>query len=150
MKFKALIDDIHFDPKKGTVKIVLVGASHVSLDELITVGPKDESIWVTLESEQTKIKVFPLVPDDVAFEPKDARGRAIEPGSQEERELEEGRIITEFPTEEANPDDVPGDGDPITLDEEAAVKLKEAAERLREEEDVNIEELVEEGQRGIV
>ena len=59
MKFQALIDSIHFDPKKGTVKIVLIGASHVSLDELTTIEPKDESIWVTLESEQTTFKVTP-------------------------------------------------------------------------------------------
>jgi hypothetical protein len=41
MKFKALIDGVHFDAKKGSVKIVLVGASHVSLDELTTLSPKD-------------------------------------------------------------------------------------------------------------
>jgi hypothetical protein len=44
MKFKALIDGVHFDAKKGSVKIVLVGASHVSLDELTTLSPKDDSI----------------------------------------------------------------------------------------------------------
>jgi hypothetical protein len=109
MKFKALIDGVHFDPKKGAVKIVLVGASHVSLDELTTLSPKDETIQVTLESEQTKIKVFPLTPTGVA----------VEPGSREEKELEEGRNPT-------------GANDPITLDEEAAAKLKEAADRLRQ------------------
>jgi hypothetical protein len=41
MKFEALIDGVHFDAKKGSVKIVLVGASHVSLDELTTLSPKD-------------------------------------------------------------------------------------------------------------
>lgn len=85
--FHALIDGVHFDPKKGSVKIQLIGASHVSLDELTTLSPKDESIQVTLESEQTKLDVSPL-----------------------ELELR----------------------DPITINEEAAVKLKEAAERLRE------------------
>ena len=84
--FKALIDGVHFDPKKGTVKIVLVGASHVSLDELTTLSSKDETIQVTLESEQTKIGVF-----------------------------------------------TPNSKDSITREcEEAAAKLKEAAERLRE------------------
>ena len=57
MKFEALIDGVHFDPKKGSVKIVLVGASHVSLDELTTLSPKDQTIRVTLESEQTKLEV---------------------------------------------------------------------------------------------
>jgi hypothetical protein len=85
MKFKALIDGVHFDPKKGAVKIVLIGASHVSLDELITLSPKDETVQVTLESEQAKIGVFTLNPKD-----------------------------------------------PITLDEEAAERLKDAAERLRD------------------
>jgi hypothetical protein len=93
MKFKALIDGVHFDPKKGAVKIVLIGASHVSLDELTTIAPKDESILVTLESEQTKIGVI----------------------------FNHGTIEME---ENA--------GLQITLDEEAAERLKDAAERLRE------------------
>lgn len=59
MRFQAIIDGIHFDPKKGSVKIVLIGASHVSLDELTTIGPKDKSIWVTLESEQTRFDYEP-------------------------------------------------------------------------------------------
>jgi predicted aconitase len=105
MKFKALIDGVHFDPKKGTVKIVLIGASHVSLDELTTIAPKDESILVTLESEQTKIEVFSL----------------LEPGSLEERDV----------------------GLPIRLEgEEAAERLKDAAERLREG-DVDVDEIEE-------
>ena len=132
MKFKALIDGVHFDPKKGSVKIVLVGASHVSLDELTTLSPKDETIQVTLESEQTKIEVFPLAPTGVA----------VEPGSREERELEEGRIISpDFPT---------GADVSITLKgEEAAAKLKEAADRLREG-DVEGDEVDGGGQGGIV
>jgi hypothetical protein len=64
MKFKALIDSIHYDPKKGAVKIVLIGASHVSLDELTTLSPKEEIIQDTFESAQTKIDVYPLVPED--------------------------------------------------------------------------------------
>ena len=63
MKFQALIDAVHFDPKKGAVKIVLVGASHVSLDELTTLSPKDETIQVTLESEQTKFELLPQPPN---------------------------------------------------------------------------------------
>lgn len=109
MKFKALIDGVHFDPKKGAVKIVLIGASYVSLDELTTLSPKDETILVTLEREQTKIEVFPLTPTGVA----------VEHGSREEKELEEGRSPT-------------GANDSTPLDEEAAAKLKEAADRLRQ------------------
>ena len=82
MRFHALIDSIHYDLKKGAVKIALIATSHTSLDELTTLSPSDEPVQVTLESEQTKISVFSSV-------------------------------------------------DPITIDEEAAVKLKEAAERLR-------------------
>jgi hypothetical protein len=53
--FKALINDIHYDPKKGTLKIQLIAANYVSLDKLATLGPQDENVQVTLESEQTKI-----------------------------------------------------------------------------------------------
>lgn len=63
LTFKAIIDGVHIDPKKGTVKIQLVATSSVSLDKLTTLSPKDESIHVTLESEQTKIDVFPLTPE---------------------------------------------------------------------------------------
>lgn len=94
MKFEAIIDDIHFNPKKGAVKIVLIATSHVSLDELTTLSPKEESIQVTLESEQTKIGV---IPNHGTLE-------------SEERDV----------------------GLPIRLDEEAAKRLKEAADRLRE------------------
>lgn len=106
MKFKAFIDGVHFDPKKGAVKIVLVATSYVSMDELTTVGPKDESIWVTLESEQTKLEVFPLTPTGVA----------VEPGSREESELEGRRYH--------DPDDIPPDGVPV--DEEVAERLRKA------------------------
>ena len=71
MKFKALIDGVHFDPKKGNVKISLVATSHVSLDELTTLSPKEESIHVTLESEQAKIEVFNLIPAEEAGVPTD-------------------------------------------------------------------------------
>lgn len=72
--FKAIIDGVHFDPKKGAVKITLIGASHVSLDQLTTLSSKDESIQVTLESEQTKIAVFPLVPTEQDPATTDATG----------------------------------------------------------------------------
>lgn len=73
MKFEALIDGVHFDAKKGSVKIVLVGASHVSLDELTTLSPKDETIQVTLESEQRKIGVFTQnSKDSITLEGEDA------------------------------------------------------------------------------
>lgn len=119
MRFKAVNDGVHFDPKKGAVKIVLVGATHVSLDELTTLSPKDEPIQVTLKSEQTKIEVFQLSPNV---------GDPIEPGSQEERELEEGHII---------------------INEEAGVKLKDVAERLREG-DVEGDAVEGGGQGGII
>jgi hypothetical protein len=53
--FKALINDIHFDPKKGTLKIQLIAANYVSLDKLATLGPQDENVSVTLESAQTRL-----------------------------------------------------------------------------------------------
>lgn len=104
MKFQAFIDGIHFDPKKGAVKIVLIGASHVSLDELTTLSPKDEPIQVTLKSEQTKLDATPL-----------------------ELDLR----------------------DPIIIGEEAAVKLKAAADRLKEG-DVDGDEVEGGGQGGIL
>lgn len=96
MEFEALIDSIHYDPKKGSVKMVLVGASNVSLDELTTLSLNDESVQVTLESKQTKIGVI---------------------SNHGTIEIEENAGLQ------------------ITIDEEAAVKRKEAAERLREVED---------------
>ena len=113
MIFKALIDSVHLDPKKGSVKIVLVLASHISLDELTTIGPRDETIRVTLESEQTKLEV---------------------------REPEKQPYL-----KEADPDDVPDDegeegNSTITLKgEDAVVKLKEAAERLKEGDEDEVE-----------
>ena len=61
--FKALLDSVRFDKKKGEVKIQLICASHVSLDTLTTIAPTDEPIKVTLESAQTKIEVFPIAPE---------------------------------------------------------------------------------------
>jgi len=81
--FKALISSIHIEPVKGTQKIQLIPTSYISVDKLSSLGPRDESIRVTLESVQIKIT-------DV--------------------------------------------GEPITIGEEAAEKLKDAAECLKEEE----------------
>jgi hypothetical protein len=110
MKFKALIDGVHFDPKKGAVKIVLIGASHVSLDELTTLSPKDETVQVTLESEQTKIEVI---------------------SNHGTIEIEESAGLQ------------------IRIDEEAAERLKDAAERLREDDEVDVDEAEGGGQGGI-
>jgi hypothetical protein len=55
LTFKALIDGVHYDPKKGALKIQLIATSHVSIDRLTTLGPGDENINVTLESAQTNI-----------------------------------------------------------------------------------------------
>jgi hypothetical protein len=74
MKFKALNDSDHIDPKKGSVKITLVAASHVSLDELTTLSPKDETVQVTLESEQNKIDVYPPVPPEGDSATQDVMG----------------------------------------------------------------------------
>ena len=62
LTFKALIDAVRFDPKKGVLKISLTAATHVSMDQLTTLGPGDENIQVTLESAQTEISTYPLVP----------------------------------------------------------------------------------------
>ena len=63
MTFKALIDSVHFDPKKGVIKITLIAPSRMSMDQLITLAPSDETIQVRLESEQTKLDELPLTPD---------------------------------------------------------------------------------------
>ena len=90
LTFKALIDGVHFDPKKGALKIQLIATSHVSMDELTSLGPADESVRITLEGAQTKIDVFPLVP-----------GAEAAP----EEEKDEDRIVTpEFPLSKAEGD----------------------------------------------
>jgi len=55
LTFKALIDGVHFDPKKGAMKIQLIATSNVSMDKLTSLVPADESVKITLESAQTKI-----------------------------------------------------------------------------------------------
>lgn len=64
LTFKAVIGGVHFDPKKGSVKIQLEATSYVSLDDLTTLGPRDESVRITIESPQSRLAVeaFPLVP----------------------------------------------------------------------------------------
>jgi hypothetical protein len=88
LTFKAIIDGVHIDPKKGSVKIQLVATSSVSLDKLTTLSPKDESIQVTLESEQTKIDVFPLATPN-AGDPITLGEQGAELLEKAARELEE-------------------------------------------------------------
>lgn len=71
LTFKALIDAVYFNPKKGAVKINLIASSHVSMDRLTTLSPSDKPIKITLESEQTKIDVFPLTPGAQVSHPLD-------------------------------------------------------------------------------
>jgi len=102
--FKALIDSVHYDPKKGSVKIQLIGASHVSLDKLTTLAPKDEPVSVTLESAQTKIEVFPLAPPEDISEPSEGGEEEIIPElsatyAPSEEELNEPGQLDKF-TEE--------------------------------------------------
>jgi hypothetical protein len=109
MKFEAVIDGVHFDPKKGSVKIVLVGVSHVSLDELTTLSPKDESIQVTLESEQTKIDaLLPSVPNLGEHYRDEGHEDQSHEGPSQEDSLEERARKAAYP-EEADRDDVPAD-----------------------------------------
>jgi len=120
LTFKALIDAVHFDPKKGVVKIQLVATSYVSMDKLTTLGPSDESIKVILESAQTKIASFPLVPEaEAALEEggKWVKKAADVLNSNEvvDGEEDEEQIITEFPLSKAegdvDEDEVEGRGD---------------------------------------
>jgi hypothetical protein len=92
LTFKAVIGAVHFDPKKGIVKLSLEATSFVSLDKLTSLGPTDESIKVTLESPQTKITNVgdPITPTEaVAKKLKEAAERLE---SEEERERQGGII----------------------------------------------------------
>ena len=115
LTFKALIDGVHFDPKKGAVKIQLIATSHVSMDGLTSLGPADESVRITLESAQTKIEVFPLVPeaegDKIELNQKVTLGGGkseewLKEAAEKiaEREKAEGESIAEFPLSEAKGD----------------------------------------------
>ena len=115
LTFKALIDGVHFDPKKGALKIQLIATSHVSMDELTSLGPADESVKITLEGAQTNINVFPLVPEAEEDKIELNQKVTLEGGKSEkwlkeaaekiaEREKAEGEIVTEFPLSEAKGD----------------------------------------------
>ena len=156
MKFKALINGVHFDQEKGTVEIALIATSYVSIDELVTIGQKDETIQVILESEQTKLEEREPekrpylkeadpddVPDDEGEEGDSKHWLQYKPDGKEQthpdEESEESSTVTEFPTEEAEKE-VKDVGDSITLKgEDAVVKLKEAAERLKEGDEDEVE-----------
>jgi hypothetical protein len=74
LTFKAVIGAVHFDPKKGIVKIQLEATSYVSLDALTSLGPRDESVRITLESEQTRIDAPQLAPTEGVPAAPDAVG----------------------------------------------------------------------------
>jgi hypothetical protein len=103
--FKALINDIHYDPKKGTLKIQLIAANYVSLDKLATLGPQDENVQVTLESAQTRIA--DEGDHSVLGEESIAKLKAAAEKLKTEKPMEEeagsevtGEILTEFPIPE--------------------------------------------------
>jgi hypothetical protein len=106
LTFKALIDGVHYDPKKGTLKIQLIAASHISIDRLTTLGPGDENVNVTLQSAQVKITD---VGDPIELKEPDAIPKetekwlekaADEVGGKDEAE----QIIIELPLSEADRD----------------------------------------------
>jgi len=145
LTFKAVIGSVHFDPKKGIVKIQLEATSHVSLDELTSLGPHDESIQVRLESEQTRIGPSgPITIDEEGVKRLKEAAERLKGGNVESDEIEESPIITEFPTPAAEEE-----GDSITLSEGEAVKLKEVAERLKESDEEG-DEVEGGGQGGII
>ena len=98
MKFAATIDSVHYDSKKGAVKIALIATSHMSLDELTTLSPSDEPIQVTLESEQAKIGVFTpnaIIDEEAAVKLKEAADRLREGSEEEENAVNLKREIKE-------------------------------------------------------
>lgn len=103
LTFKAVIGGVHFDPKKGIAKIQLEATSYVSLDALTTLQPQDESIRVTLESEQTTIEDFALVHEEAAKNLAKFVATGIEPATTD-----------------------------ISIGEEGGEWLKKAADKLRE------------------
>jgi hypothetical protein len=115
--FDALINDIHYDPKKGTLKIQLIAANYVSLDKLATLGPKDETVKVTLESAQTCLA-----------DERDPVGISEEKAEA----LKAAEEIKEKAMKRMKEEAEAGVGDSICLGEKAEAKLKAAAERLKE------------------
>ena len=120
LTFKALIDGVHFDPKKGVVKIQLIAASYVSMDRITSLGPGDESVKITLESAQTKITD---VGDAIRLSPEakaaceegenwlekaagELQGKDKAEGVEEEQldQVDADEIETEFPLSEAEGD----------------------------------------------
>ena len=101
LTFKAFIDGVHFDPKKGVIKINLIAPSRMSMDQLITLAPSDETIQVRLESEQTKFDGLPLTSDaQVSFTlDKDA----LEPLKDAEMELRKAQPFKSTGKADENP-----------------------------------------------
>jgi hypothetical protein len=114
--FKALINDIHYDPKKGTLKIQLIAANYVSLDKLATLGPQDENVQVTLESAQTRLddeRDHIVLGEESIAKLKAAAEelRTKEPMGEEAGSEVAGEILTEFPIpKEPEEDGEEGDG----------------------------------------
>lgn len=102
--FKALINDIHYDPKKGTLKIQFLADNYVSLDKLATLGPHDENVQVTLESAQTRLGDVedPNVIDEKGAAWLEEAARKLRESAEPRDPKEAGKIITEFPTHEAS------------------------------------------------
>ena len=101
--FKALIDGVHFDPKKGVVKIQLIATSHVSMDKLTSLGPADESVRITLEGAQTKITD---VEDSIALSPeaREQGEKRLEEVADVSPQNKEDQITSEFPLSGAEGD----------------------------------------------
>ena len=137
--FKALLTDVHLNPTKGTVKIQLTPTSPVSLDKLSSLGPKDESIQVVLESAQTTLDASTPTSfnDEIADKLKLA--------------AEEFPISEELAAKLKEAAEKLRTRQPFKSTGEKAGKLKEAAEALsKEEEGGKEEEEVGGGQGGIV
>ena len=107
LTFKALIDGVHFDPKKGAVKIQLIATSHVSMDKLTSLGPADESVRITLESAQTKITASPLVPE---ANPEGGGGMVEEQLDQADEDEAEEQLDQADEDEAADDEEALGDG----------------------------------------
>ena len=103
LTFKALIDGVHFDPKKGAVKIQLIATSHVSMDGLTSLGPADESVRITLEGAQTKITD---VGDSIALSPeaREQGEKWLEEVADVSPQNKEDQITHEPPLSEAEGD----------------------------------------------